>query len=96
MMIKMLEYISEAIGWLQIMASTCIIGGVIGWIVYNQIPGTTGSVIGMLIAASGFIFGIFRATHIRKKYGTVWFLSRYMASPDLDKKQEKNADTQTE
>jgi hypothetical protein len=43
----------------------------------------------LCIAGSGLILGIIWATRTWKKHGTMQFLSRLNATPDLDKKTEK-------
>ena len=99
-MIKLLKWITEAIAWLQIAASPLLIGigiGIgIGALVYFSNQTTTRLVIGISIAALGLIIGILWATKIWKTKGTVWFMSRVMASPDLDKKDGEMKSTNTE
>lgn len=97
-MFKVFEWITEAVGWLQIVASPLLIGLGIGAIVYFQNPTATRLVIAITIASLGLIIGILLATKIWKtKEGTIWFLSRIMATPELDKKEietnDKQADT---
>lgn len=88
-MIKTLKFITEALGWLRIAASPTIIGLFLGALVYNSNPSVLTLLIGILIAISGIIVGVVWATRIWKKQGTMWFLSRTMASPDLDKKENE-------
>lgn len=87
-MIKFFEKLTELIGWLRIVASPLFIGLAIGAIVYFSNPTITALVIGISIASIGLIIGILIATKIWKtKEGTMWFLSRIMATPELDKKE---------
>lgn len=96
-MFKIFEYITEAVGWLQIVASPLLIGLGIGAVVYFPNPTTTRLIIGISIAALGLIVGILWATKIWKtKEGTIWFLSRIMATPELDKNETKTNDTQAD
>lgn len=96
-MYKIFEWITDAIGWLQIVASPFLIGIGIGAFVYFPNPTTTSLVIGISIATLGLIIGIFIATKIWKtKEGTISFLSRIAATPDLDKKEEETNVTQTD
>ena len=96
-MFKILEWIAEAIGWLLIVASPLLIALGIGAVIYFPNPTTTSLIIGITIAASGLIIGILWATKIWKtKKGTVQFLSRIMATPELDKKETETNDTQTD
>jgi hypothetical protein len=96
-MFKIFEYITEAIGWLKIVASPMLIGLGIGAINYFPNPTTTRLVIGISIATLGLIIGILLATKIwNTKEGTIWFLSRIMATPELDKKEAETNDKQSD
>ena len=81
---KMFEWLTSFIAWLQILASPLIIGIIIGFIVYLKLPTTTGHVIGISISTLGLIIGIIFATRIWKKHGIVNFISRVSASPELN------------
>jgi len=82
---KILEWLTSFFAWLEIVASPLIIGGVIGFFVYAKYPTTVGLVIGISVAGLGLIIGIVIATRIWKKGGTVEFISRISASPELNK-----------
>jgi len=81
---KILEWITSFFAWLQIVASPLFFGLVIGFIVYGIYPNTIGLISGIAIAAAGLVTGIIFATKIWKKKGTVNFISRVAASPELD------------
>ena len=81
---KMFEWLTSFIAWLQIVASPLIIGTIIGFFIYMKYPTTTGLVIGILIATLSLIIGIIFATRIWKKHGIVNFISRVSASPELN------------
>ncbi|MFV0515417.1 MAG: hypothetical protein ACK5MY_17540 [Jhaorihella sp.] len=88
---KIFELITEIIGWLYIVASPFFIGLLIGSIVYFPNQNQSTLIIGICIAVLGLIIGILFATKIFKsKNGTIWFLSRTMATPELDEKQEND------
>jgi F0F1-type ATP synthase assembly protein I len=74
----------EAIGWLQIIASPFIGGIIVGGIIYLLIRNTLGVVIAILFACTGLITGIVLANRISRKSGTIDFMSRVDASPELD------------
>jgi hypothetical protein len=94
-MFKIFEWITEAIGWLQIAASPFLIGLGIGACVYFPNPTATRLVIGITTTTLGLIIGILLATKIWKsKVGTIGFLARTMATPELDKKEKAISDTQ--
>lgn len=81
---KFIEWLTSFIAWLQIVASPLIVGLIIGFLVYKNYPTKTGFVIGISISTLGLIIGIIIATRIWKKRGTVDFISRVSASPELD------------
>jgi hypothetical protein len=78
------EWIMEAIGWLQIVASPLLVGMLIGAVVYFPDPSPTRFVIGASIVVLGLVIGILWATRIWRTKGTIWFVSRVSATPDLD------------
>ena len=91
-MFKVIPFLLECIGWLQIVASPLLTGLVIGAVVYFYSPDSTGLVIGITATVFGLLVGIIWATKIWKKKGTITFLSRLIATPELD---EKNKDGNT-
>lgn len=95
-MSKVFEFVFEAIGWLQIVASPFLIGLGIGTLVYLQDPTPTRFVIGLSIAALSFVGGAVWATKIMRKKGTIWFMSRVMATPELDKPEAESANPMPE
>jgi len=78
------DYFIEIVGWLQIAASPFLIGLIIGSIVYFPKPNTTRLIIGIAIATIGLCIGIVWATRVWRKKGTIHFMSRTMATPELD------------
>jgi uncharacterized membrane protein HdeD (DUF308 family) len=84
----------EIIGWLQIVASPLLIGLGIAAFLYFPNPTDTRFVFAIIVAVLGLIVGIVWANRIWKNKGTMWFLSRISATPDLDnltgKETEKN------
>ncbi len=81
---KTLEWITSFFARMQIVASPLFLGLVIGLAVYGIYQSATGLVVGIVIAALGLTVGIVFATKIWKKRGTVDFVSRVSASPELD------------
>jgi hypothetical protein len=79
---------TEVVGWLQIVASPALTGLVIGFLIYLYTPDTLGMLLGIAVASIGFIVGVIWATKVWKRSGTVHFMSRVMATPELDKKDE--------
>jgi F0F1-type ATP synthase assembly protein I len=87
-MFKIFEKITELIGWLQIAISPTLLGFGIGCIVYYNFQNSTGLILGIVISIIGLICGIVLATNKFKTTGTVQFLSRVSAAPELDKTTE--------
>ena len=86
---KFFELLIELVGWLQIMISPTLIGGIIGLAVYYRYENLIGTMIGLGTGLLGLFFGIVWASKIFKsEKGTFWFISRIMATPDLDKNEE--------
>lgn len=81
------EWVIEAIGWLQLVASPLLIGSGIGALVYFLNPTTTTFVIGISTATLGLLIGILWATKIWKtKEGTIGYLARIRRTPELNLK----------
>jgi uncharacterized membrane protein YqaE (UPF0057 family) len=87
-MYKTFEWITEAWGWLQIVASPFLIGLSLGTVVYLANPNATTLLLSILLTVLGLIIGIVWATRVWRKTGTIWFLSRIMATPELDDPEE--------
>lgn len=87
------ELLTEISAWLQIVASPLLAGLVLGFLIYISVPYTTGIVMGLLVALVGLVIGIVWATRVWKKRGTVHFMSRIMATPELDKLDEEQDDS---
>lgn len=80
---KGFKKLTEGIAWLQVAASPTLIGAVLGILV--GLAGSTG--LGIIIGLTGLIIGVLWATRVSKKEGTVRFMSRTMATPELDEKE---------
>lgn len=78
------EKIIGIIGWLQIVASPLLLGILIGSIIYFPNPNSTKMYIAIGIVISGLIIGILFANRIWKTKGTMAFISRISATPDID------------
>ena len=81
---KIFENITEVIGWLQIVASPALICSGISAFIYFRNPTLNNLIIAICICILGVIGGILYANKIWKTKGTVWFMSRVNASPELD------------
>ena len=86
------EYATEVVGWLQIVASPLLAGLIIAAFIYFPNPTIWRLIIAIGVALIGLIVGIVFATRIWKKQGTIHFVSRVMATPELDDlDEEKNS-----
>ncbi len=80
--------IFELIGWIRIMISPLLAGFIIGAIVYLIYPNQTGIMAAVAISLVGLVAGILWANSKLKGKGTIHFVSRSMATPELDKEDE--------
>ena len=87
---SLFELFTEIVGWLQIFASPFLMGLIIGAIVYFFKPGTTRLIIAIFIATTGLFTGTVWANRIWRKKGTIHFMSRIMATPELEKNEDRN------
>lgn len=89
---RFFEILMESIGWLRIMASPLLIAIGIGAFIYFSNPTSTRLIIAVMLVFLGFIIGTIWATKVWKtKKGTMWFISRTMATPELDDKNEDDS-----
>jgi len=91
---KAFENITEIIGWLHIVISPALICSGISAFIYFRNPNVTNLVIAICICLLGIIVGIRYANKIWKTKGTVWFMSRVSASPELDNLDNENNETE--
>ena len=87
--LSLFDQLMEIMGWLQIAVSPTIIAIVLAFLLYHFIPNTLGLVLAMIVVVAGLITGIVWATKKWKKKQTIAFMSRTMATPELDKLQEE-------
>ncbi len=87
-MFKILEAIPKIISWIQIFISPVLIGGISAFVVFLKLDNTVGTILSLILAISGSIIGFLFAEKARKGKGTVWFMSRVIATPELDKPEE--------
>lgn len=80
---------TEWIGWLRIVASPFLIGVVLAALVYVSHPGAWTLLFAGVLALAGLVVGIVWANKQMKGKGTVFFLSRIMANPEVDKMEQE-------
>lgn len=83
---NLFEKTLEWMGWLQIVASPLFIGFALGVITYINFYNAIGLSLGILCATIGLFIGIRFANKKLKGEGTISFLSKLMANPELNKK----------
>ena len=83
-MFKLFEKITEILGWIQIALSPTLLGIGFGFGIYYYFPNQNGTIFGIIVAVIGFIVGLIWATNKFKTTGTILFLSRITATPELD------------
>ncbi len=87
--VRVFGFITEVYGYIQIVLSPFLIGLIIGAIVYFTGPNTNRLIIGIIVAVAGLLVGIVWANKHWKEKGTIHFISRVMATPELDKSEEE-------
>ena len=78
------DYLTEVIGWIQIVISPLLLTGMIGLFIYLSNPSILRLFIAIGITTIGLIVGIIFATKKWKAGGTINFISNVSASPELD------------
>jgi len=81
---RIFELFTESIGYLRIVLTPLMIGLVIGAVVYFTDPTTIRLILAIAIAILGLVIGIIWANKHWKGNGTMRFISRINATPDLD------------
>lgn len=89
-MSRFFNLFTEIIGWLQIADSPFLIGLAVAALLYFQNPSDARFILAVIITFAGLITGIIWATRVWKRKGTIQFLSRISATPELDNKEEEH------
>lgn len=86
-MSKIFETAIEVVQWIKIVLSPLFISAFIGVLIYISNPNSVGIFLFALIIFIGLIIGILWARKVWREQGTNHFMSRIMATPDLDEKE---------
>jgi hypothetical protein len=78
------DYLTEVIGWIQIVISPLLLTGIAGLFIYFSNPSILRLVIAIGITTIGLVAGIVFVTKKWKAGGTINFISNVSASPELD------------
>ena len=84
---KIIERLLSALAWLQIFISPIIIGAVLSLIIWLSTRNTWGLNIAIIVMLIGCITGIIFAEKVRQDKGTIEFMSRNIAHPELREKE---------
>lgn len=87
---KTFELITEIIGWIQIVLSPTLLGIAFGYFIYYNFQNRYGVTCGIAVAIIGFLIGLIWATKKFKTTGTIHFLSRISATPELENLEKTN------
>lgn len=82
--------LTEILGAILILGSPTLMGALIGGYFYLNNPSTQTLWFFAALSALGLIIGIWWAVREWKSRGTVWFVSRLMATPELDREGTKH------
>ncbi|MCC3153843.1 hypothetical protein Q3A66_13020 [Hymenobacter sp. BT770] len=86
---KIIERLLSVLGWLQIFISPAIIGAVTGAFIWLALRGSLGIVLGLSMGILGCFAGSVFAEKARRGKGTIEFMSRTIAHPELREKEKK-------
>ncbi|WP_312205969.1 hypothetical protein [Epilithonimonas hominis] len=85
------EETTEIIGWIQIFLSPFLISLVLAIIIYFSFDSEFAIIFSIIILIIGTLIGFRLANKIyHSKEGTIYFVSKIDASPELDEEENKN------
>jgi VanZ family protein len=83
-MIKVIKLITNTVAWLQIAVSPSLLGGGLGAAIYFYHPGRLTLIAASVFCIIGFVTGTIWATKVHRRKGTVEFMARVIATPELN------------
>ena len=86
---KFIERLLSVLAWLQIFISPTFIGAISGGLIWLAMRGAWGIGLGTAVAIAGAVVGIAFAEKARRGKGTIEFMSRTIAHPELREKESK-------
>lgn len=81
----MFDKIIKALAWTQVAVVPAMIGvglGLLGWL---SLKGVWGVFLGSALALGGLFIGVTWANRVSRKHGSIQFIARVSATPELDK-----------
>ncbi|UOQ97127.1 hypothetical protein MUN81_18035 [Hymenobacter sp. 5317J-9] len=86
---KIIEWLLSSLAWLQIFISPAITGSIIGVIIWLNMRNALGFSAAIIIALIGCGVGVAFAEKARRGKGTIEFMSRNIAHPELREKENR-------
>ncbi|GAB3737078.1 hypothetical protein GCM10027594_17920 [Hymenobacter agri] len=86
---KIIEWFLSSLAWLQIFISPTVIGAILGVIIWLNMRNAWGLNSAVIIALIGCGVGIAFAEKARCDKGTIEFMARNIAHPELREKEDK-------
>lgn len=83
-MIKIIKLITKTVAWLQIAVSPSLLGIGLGAAIYIYHPGRVTLIAASIFCIIGVVTGTIWATKVHRGKGTVEFMARVIATPELD------------
>jgi hypothetical protein len=80
---KFFELAMEILGWCKIVLSPLIVGAALGGLAYLALRNIYGIMAGAALVLLGLLLGIKWANSVWREHGTMNFLSRIRATPDI-------------
>ncbi|MBW8362495.1 MAG: hypothetical protein K0M56_09960 [Kaistella sp.] len=88
------EKTTETVGWIQIFLSPFLIGLIISAVIYFAYPGIWTMIAACAVLALSVVLGAKMASKAAREHGTMNYISRTDATPELDEQLKKeNNDT---
>ena len=84
---KFIEQSLAALAWLQVFVSPAIIGIIAGGLIWLALRGPWGIGFGLTAGMVGCIAGVVFAEKVRRTKGTIEFMARNIAHPELREKE---------
>jgi hypothetical protein len=86
---KLIEQLLSALAWLQLFIAPAIIGSFLGLLLWLNFRNGWGLVGGGVLVLLGIVVGVAFAEKARRGKGTIEFMSRTSAHPELDRDEPK-------
>lgn len=83
-MFKVISFLIEVANWFRIVISPTLIGVILGGVFYYLFQNQIGKILWTICTIIGCLLGVIWASRIWKKQGTTTFISKVIATPELD------------